>query len=302
MTIVENKVTGYLTANFSETETAWSSGSTYSYKSEARDGHYIYAYTGNANTNTTASPATFSQTDPLTPWVQMRPTNYWAMLDGRTDSQTAVLNQIVIEISDINYDYVSILDIDGINVAYELKDSVGTVVYSLTNNLQDESAIIDFYTYCFSPFLFKKNDLVSLPIYGGTSKLKITLNASTGNYAKIGRLVFGNSFFIADTAMGGSLGLESYSPRSVDPFGNATLTHIGAVNLQSFQVRLHTSLIPTIQRKIIALDAIPCLFIMDETVTSNVENLLTYGYWQDFNINHKGCNYSYASTTLKGLL
>jgi len=302
MTIVENKVTSYITANFSETETAWSSGSVYSYGSEARDGHYIYAYSGADLTNTTASPSTFLQTDPLCPWVLMRPSNYYAMLDGRTDSQTAVMNQIVIEIADDNYDYVALLDIDGISVAYELKDSLGNVVYTISQSLQDESSVVDFFTYCFNPFKFSRSSLKVLPIYGNGAKLKITLTNTTGYYAKIGRLVFGRSYFVGDTAMGGSLGLESYSIRNINVFGEYTATHIGAVNLDTFQVRVQTELIPNHKRKIIDLDAIPCLFIMDETINSNVENLLTYGTWQDFTTTHRGINYSYVSTTIKGIL
>lgn len=296
MTVVQNEVVSYYSANFSETETAWSSGSVYNYGAEARDGHYIYAYAGVSGTNTTLSPAND------TTWVEMRPTNYFAMLDGKTGTQTLNLNNIDIQVADSSYDVFSILNITGRSLYLKLTELTGsTVVYEETINLQDETGVVDFFSYCFSDFIFTNDVFRTLPIYGN-SRLQVKLTAETGTNAAIGRLVLGRSLYVGETGMGASLGIESYSTKDTNIFGETTLIHRGAVNLESYEVLVPTEKIPMLKRKAIELDAVPILFIMDESSDSNLENLQTFGYWQSFSILVKGRNKSAISLTVKGIL
>jgi hypothetical protein len=90
MTIVENKLTDYLSINVSETETAWSDTALYNYRDEVRYGHYIYGWAGEDNSNTTENPSFIYDRDKniYPQWVKLRATNYWAALDDKTSTQT----------------------------------------------------------------------------------------------------------------------------------------------------------------------------------------------------------------------
>jgi len=301
MKIVQNRTTSYLSANFTEDETQWLIGSLFNYTDEIRDGHYIYKYAGADGTNTTDSPAVNSLT--ITPsWVKIKPTNYYAMIDGETGTQTENAETITISITGINYDSFSLLEVVGTTIDIELYDnSTSAVVFEKTFDLQDESSIIDFFTYCFSEFTFTPSIYTdAIPLYTD-AKLTITIS-NAGSIAKCGRLVFGRSSYIGDTGYGANLGIESYSRKVVDEFGNTTLVHRGSVNLDSYEVQVPTQKIPLLKRKAQELDAIPILFVMDESPTSNTENLLNFGYWHSFSMLIPNSVKSSISLTIKGIL
>ena len=302
MKIVENQITSYISANFSESETAWLLASVFNYGDTIRDGHYLYQYAGQDGTNSILTPSVDSiGLNPV--WVEYAPSNYYAMLDGKTSNQTSNLNTIVITVACSNYDTISLLNIEGVSVDLSLYDNTSaSVVYTNSIDLTDTTEIVDFYTYCFNPFTFLPSIYVdTMPLYND-AELTITLTATTGSDAKIGRLVFGRSFYVGDTSYGASLGLESYSSKVTDEFGNVSLVHRGSVNLDTYQVYIPTNKVPMLIRKGQELDAIPILFIMDESSTSNLQNLLNYGYWQTFNMIIPNPVKSTMSITVKGIL
>lgn len=295
MRVIKNEITGFVSSNVTESETAWSSLSVYNRGDEARDGHYIYAYYGVDGTNTTTSPSL----NPLS-WLEQRPTNYWAALDGKTSTQTERANNITWEISTNNFDTISLLELQAKSVILTLTVSA-SVVYTISYDLQDESEIVDFYSYCFGDFDFKSSIYnQDTPLYlGGTLKIEII---NTGSTAKCGRLVCGRSFYVGETTYGSSLGLESYSTKQTDEFGTVSLVHRGAVNLDSFDVRVPTNKIPILKRKAIELDAVPILFVMDESTTSTTEHLLNFGYWNNMSMMLSNPKTSTISVTIKGIL
>ena len=299
MKIAKNEITGYLAINVTESETAWNALSLYNYGDEVRDGHYIYTYAGVDGTNTVSSPSVEALA-----WVETRPTNYYSMLDGNSTSQTTRTSPLIFDVEMHNYDVATLMNIEASDVLFELiLIATDEVIYSESFNTNDTSAIVDFYTYCFNEFdltnyVYNPN----LPLAGGDTKLRITVTKDGGGDVKVGRLCIGKSFYIGEVAYGVNLGLESYSVKTTDEFGNDTLVQRGAVELNSYDIRCATSKIPPLRRKAIELDAIPILFIGDETVGSNLEQLLTYGYWQNFSLVATNPTYSNISLTVKGVL
>jgi len=297
MKIAKNEITDYLAINVTEDEIAWDALSLYNYGDEARDGHYVYTYAGVDGTNTTSSPSV----DALA-WIETRPTNYYSMLDGKTSSQTIRTSPLIFDVTMGNYDTATLLNIEAETALFEIiLIATDEVIYSQSFDVGDESEIIDFYSYCFSDFVFA--DYIynqSIPLYGASAKLRITLTNTTD--VKVGRLVVGRSFYVGEVAYGVNLGLESYSVKTTDEFGNDTLIQRGAVELNSYDIRCTTNRLPTLKRKAIELDAVPVLFIADESDTSNLENLLAYGYWQNFALVATNPTYSSISLTVKGVL
>jgi len=301
MKIVENKTTDYLSANFTEDETLWDADSTYKYADELRWGHYIYKYAGNDDTNTDTNPQSNIDSNINVVWVKIRPTNYYAMLDGKTNTTTKVSESIQIEIDDVNYDTFALLGLVAKTITIDLfSDDENTVVFSKSIDLQDESDVVEFYSYCFGEFAFKPSVYVQIPIYSN-SKLIVNIDNET-EIAECGRLVFGRSIYIGDTGFNANLSIESYSRRVTDEFGNADLIHRGAVNLDSYEVEIPSNKVPMLRRIAVKYDAKPVLFIMDESENSNLENLLNFGYWQNFSILISNALKSTISVTIKGLL
>jgi len=303
MKILQNKITDYSYANFTENETLWDSNATYNYEDEARDGHYIYAYAGNDGTNTTDAPSLdFLKLAQNRKWIKIRPSNYYAMLDNETKTQTEVNDKINIEIQVKNYDAISLLDLDATSVKISLTDNAtSTEVYTKTIDMLDTSSIVDFYSYSFNE-IGKKPSLYidDIPLYSNAT-IKIVID-SNGSIAKCGRLVCGRTYYIGTTGYGANLNQESYSKKETDIFGNTSLAHSNSVNLDSYEVSVPTNSVPNIRRKFKELDAVAILFIMDESENSILDNLLTFGYYQSFSILIPDSQISTASLQIKGIL
>ena len=295
--VVKNEISDYLSINVTESETAWSSGAVYNRGDIRRDGHYLYAYAGLNGTNSTTSPSTSSS------WVYMYPTNYYRMIDGQTSQKTVKTGEpLVFEVSNLNRDSLSLLEVDGSEITIEIIEiATSTVLWSLSEEIRDESGIVDFYTYCFSGFDFKKDNYFELPLYGSDTKVKITVDNGASNSA-VGRLCFGQSYFLGETEFSGNLNIESYSVKSTNEFGETQLIQRGSVNLENFTLRVPIEKIPTLKRKRKELDAIPVLFVVDDSEDSKMENLQTYGYWSSFDISLSNKRFATINLGIKGVL
>jgi len=297
--ICPNEITDYLTANFTEDETEWLVGSVFNYGDEIRDGHYIYKYAGDNGTNTTDRPSIEADTQ-FADWTLWDPTNYYAMLDGETGTQTLNTDSIEITIDSLNYNTISLLEVIGTEVILELT-SGGIPVYNVTINLIDARDVSGETSYWFEPFSFKPSIYLENLPFVPNGILSITIN-NTGGNAGCGRLIHGRNYTIGETLYNSSLGLESYSRKSTDEFGKDTLVQVDSVNLDTHEVLIATNFIPELRRKMQELDAIPILFIMDESSTSNTENLLNFGFWETFNIGLSNPSKSVINLTIKGIL
>jgi len=302
MKLCKNDFEDYKSINVLEDETEWNINDVYQYADERRDGHYIYKYAGDNDTNTELSPSVIYERDkeiyPI--WVQIAPTNYYAMLDARTDSQTTQANDIVMTFDIQNQDTFSLLNLKAVSVTLSLYDnSLGAISY--TNNVvtQDESSVIDFYSYCFNEFVYTDSVYIDDIPLTQDGVLTVTID---GDSVGVGRLVIGKSIFIGDTDYGVSLGIESYSRRDIDTFGNVNLKQRGSVNIDTYSIKVPTSKVIELRSTAKKYDAIPLLFIGDESEDTIVENLLNFGYWTSFNMVLPNPVNSTLSLSIKGIL
>lgn len=295
MRIVKNEIMGFVSSNVTESETLWLATDLYNTLDERRYGHYMYVYSGLNGTNSATNPSIATDV-----WVKKSPTNYWAMLDGITSTQTSRADNITVEIATNNFDTLSLLEVEAKSIILTLTVA-DTVVYTQTYYLQNESEVVDFFSYCFSDFIFKTSMYSQdIPLYlGGTLKIEII---NPGLTAKCGRLVCGRSLYVGESKYGASLGLDSFSVKQKDEFGIETLVHRGAVNLDNYSIKIPTQKIPVLKKKMIEFDAIPLLFVFDESVNSKTEHLLNYGYYQNMSILLSNPVASTISLTVKGIL
>lgn len=302
MKVCKSAITDYLSINVAETEPEWTSGALFNYADEIRSGHFIYKYAGVDQTNTTDSPeVTYEQhKDAYSVWVRIRPTNYWAALDERGDTKTENADSLIIELDNRRCDTFAALGLECAAVTIELIDkTTSEVYYANAFNLLDRSARIDAYSHYFSPIELRTNIYDdSIPLLPNT-KLKITIE-SQGGIAKVGRLVFGQSYYVGKTLYPATLDYQSYSRFNTDVFGNTELKQIASLPVETYLIRTEASKIPSLKQKRKEMDAVPILFIMDESPDSILENLLIFGYFSsapivaqngtvaDINVNIKG--------------
>ena len=304
MKIVENKITDYLTINVTENETQWLITSLFEYGDYIRDGHFIYRYAGINNSNTDVSPYIDYETNKnLVPtWVLYGPTNYYAMLDGETSTRTIGGETLIFELSNERYDSFALIGLAATSVTIELLDiTTEDVIYTNSFDLLDRTDRVDAYTHYFLPIDLRDNVYDDNIYLIGNTKLKATIT-NTGSLAECGRLVFGSGFFVGDTQYGANLTQEMYSIQSVDVFGKDTLIKRGSANIDTHTVSIPTNKIPSLRKQAKVLEAIPILFVMDESEESELQNLLNFGYFRTFSMLLSNPKISIINLTIKGIL
>lgn len=291
MKITENKVTDYSSANFTENETLWSATPTvYDNGDTARFGHIIYKYAGISGTNSESDPSIDTND-----WLEFKTSNYYAMLGERTKDQTINPNSIIIEIAINRFDVIALLNIEATSVQVEvLGESFNTTIDTQFRE------VFNYTAFFFEPFIFEKNVFVPIPFYGNATA-RITVN-NIGGDAKVGRLVAGRSLDLGLSLFGASFDLESYSRIDTDEFGTTTLIHRDAVYNGSYDIQIPSQNIERLKIERKRLDAIPILFIGDDSENSVFQNLLSYGTWQGANMTLQNPTFSNMNLTIKELL
>ena len=305
MKIVKNQITDYVSINVENDETEWLSTNVYNFRDELRDGNFIYKYAGINGTNTELSPSVIYERDKeLAPiWVLTRPTNYFALLDDKSSTQTENAESLVFEVLNGRYETFSLLNLEAQSVMIELIDITTAEIYQTINfDLLDRSDRIDALSHYFNPIKLKTNVYADNIYLLGNTKLKVTI-LNGGDIAKCGRLIFGRSYYIGETQYdGATLDLQSFSRFETDTFGNTDLKQGNSIRTAKYNVKIPTNKIISVYDKRIEYDAIPLLFIADESSNSKLENLLLFGYFVSSPISIKNPVNSNIPVDIKGLL
>ncbi len=297
MLVFKNQVAGYLSANFTEDEPAWVISTPYSYGDEVREGHDIYkSRLSGTNTNTGNQPSL----SPLE-WKRVRPTNYFAQLDGYKLTQTVVANQIVIEIALNYFDAITLLELDAYSVRIEITDlNTNIKEYDQTFSLEDRSVVTDLFSYFYAPYSFRDSFYLRIPLYGN-GKAKITID-KTGSFAKCGLLSAGQTRYIGSLQWSPSFSLASYGRSVTDEFGYDDFVHYNSTYNDSYILNIQSGSLRPLQRLMKQYDFQPLIFIGHEKDNSKFENLVEYGRWQNVDIALDGPVISKISIKKKGII
>lgn len=268
-----------LSSNVTENDyAAWSAATTYALGDRAiyviADTHWIVESLQAGNLNHTPTGAT---TD--TWWLLVGNTNRWKMFDGVVQSQTTNADsiEVTIESTTERIDSIALFNIDCASVQVTVTDAVDGLVYDETVNMVAPSGITDWYAYFFEP-ITRITDYVftELPPYLGAD-IAVTIT-DTGATAKCGALVAGLSRNIGGTMYGAQTGIQDYSIKQVDAFGNYSILERAYNKRASFQVRVENSMIDELQTILAGYRATPVVYVGSDDYAST----MIYGYYKDF--------------------
>ena len=238
-------------------------------------------------------------TDISTPdWLDLGSTNRWRMFDDVVNSQTTLSSgDLVVTVTPGSVNAVALLNIVATSVKVELNDPSEGVVYSETVDLLSTSGITDWYAYFFYPIEMQTFVLLDdLPMYE-TAELTITLYGDGGDTA-CGVFACGLYRRLGCTVFGSTLGIDDYSKKDIDDFGNATLLEGKFSKRASFDVEISTENVDMVSSYLSELRATPCVWS-----GSGYFNATTvYGYYDSFDILLDNGVLSKCSISLKGLI
>lgn len=230
-------------------------------------------------------------------WLDLGPTNRYRMFDQTNSSQTVNGGSITVSIEVTGRaDSVALLNIAGATAQIIAETVEDGEIYNETFNLVSTSGITDWYQYFFEPIV-RKGDLTvyDLPINANPT-ITVTL-AEPGTEAKIGSLVVGQSQFLGETIHPAKLGIQDYSRKETDDFGNFTIIQRGFSRRGTFKVIIEEARMDAISATLTEYRAEAVVWLGVDVYTSS----WIYGFYRDFNFDLSNPEETYLNIELEGL-
>lgn len=231
-------------------------------------------------------------------WARADSTNRWRMFDSSTSSQTANVGAItVVETITGLADAVALLNVSCAEATVVMTDPTDGVVYNTTKSGVEISGIIDHYHYCFDPIM-RKTDLLfdDLPNYANVP-LTITLTGSASETVLCGLCFAGKTVDAGGTQYGMNLGIQDYSVKEQDAYGNYTINERSYSRKVNLLVNVNNGAVDALHNFLASFRAIPAVYIGSTMYGSS----FVFGFYKEFNIEIPHPAYSLCSIEIEGL-
>lgn len=251
--------------------------------------HHEYESLANSNTGHALSDAAW--------WLDLGYNRKWRMFDLSNSTQSSNADEIDVTIQvDGRANAVSLL-----NIAADTVQIIATTVsdgeiYNQTFDLTSDSGVNNWYDYFFEPII-RIGDLVisDLPIYANPA-IQVIASAA-GSTVRIGTMIVGQSIYLGVTVYGARVGIQDYSRKVTDDFGNWTIVERAFSKKADYKVWMDNAKIDATAAFLATIRATPCVFKGDGNYTA----LYIFGFFKDWSIEIPGPNKSYCNLSIEGL-
>lgn len=279
VTITDAMLTSSTVAEPYSGETAWNAATNYSLGTEVirTTTHRIYE-------NLIAGiDATTPETAP-TRWLDVGPTNRWAMFDTLRNSATTSTSTITVVLTPgVRVDSIALIGVIG-SVATLSMTSSGSPVYSSSENIVLRNTVT-WGGYFFGTFSYQGSVVrFDLPPFANGV---ITIDITTANgVAALGAAVIGTNVYVGQVLSQARSDALNFSTITRDAFGNATLVPRRSVPKTDQTLVTEPSRVDKLREVRSTLNAVPAVWSgMDDKATNpHFEALLVLGIYKEFSI------------------
>lgn len=232
-----------------------------------------------------------------TNWLDIAPSNKWAMFDNYVSTQTAATSPLTVVIKPGLVNGLALFGLVGTSLTVTVRDGLaGPVVYTTTISLED-SVVSDWYQYFFEPFTqLAEVVLTDLPPYGDAH---ITVSVTGSGTVKCGILAVGTTYAVGETQAGASVSITDYSRKVTDEFGTTTFVRRAYSRKMSATTWIASASMNKVMQVLADLRALPCVWI--GTTVEGLEPLTVFGFYKDFSIDVAYPTTSFCSMEIEGL-
>ena len=255
--------------------TAWSGATTYALGDRAINTttHRIYESLQASNTN--HDPTDITNTTGSAPWwLDVSPTNKWAMFDTQISTQSYADTSftVVIQPGYFNSVYFAKLEADTIDV--DILDAPGgSSIYSISYTLEG-SAPADYYEYFYDRFKPLTDFLITDLLQYNDAEITVTFNTTAGD-AKCGAMLLGDLVPLGTTLYGANAKPKTFSYIKIDEFGNNTIVRRKSAKDMTLDAYLDIEEATNVLEIITSLLDVPCLWIAANDI--NYAGLRVFG-------------------------
>lgn len=273
---------------------AWNSGTTYSVGNRViRTGtHRIYESLQDSNTNHTPED-NLSGDDPW--WLEVGPTNRWAMFDEKVGTQTVAATSLTVVLAPGRVNSLALLNIDAAQaVVTQVESSV--TIYSKTIDLTAPCAG-DWYSYFYSDIERVSDYVLGDLLPSATGTVQVVLSVPSGN-VKCGGLVVGMLALLGGTRFGARVGITDYSRKATDAFGNAIVVQRAFSKRNSVSLLIERGSVDAVVRLLSRYRATQVVWIGADNLYSS---LIVFGFFKEFQVDINGPKFSYCTLEIEGM-
>ena len=253
-------------------------------------------YESAANSNTGNDPATGNGTF----WIEVSATNKYKAFDGKLSDPATQADSIeyVINTGSNIINSMALFRLFADTARVVVEDNASNVVYDETYTLLDNSSVIDWYTYFFEPTSERLEQLLinDIPFYTNAT-ITITLE-NIGSTVEAGQVVLGQLTSLGRTAYGTEIGIEDFSRKDRDVFGNAIIIERAFAQTADYEVEIDTKDARRVQKFLAKYRTTPLVWIGQE---DDAYGLIVYGFYTQFSINLATPSISYTTIEVEGL-
>lgn len=228
-------------------------------------------------------------------WLDLGATNRMAMFDEVVGTRSTHADTVTVTVVPGSVvDSIALLNLAGQSATVTMTDPVDGVVYQRTVTVVDAD-VDNWFDWFFEDFEVRTSTvLLDLPKYGTAS---ITVTVAASGTAGIGALVMGKLTELGITLYTARVGIDDYSVKKKDDFGNYTVVERAFADNGEFPVLVETDNVTKIKRLLTDIRAKPVVWIAEATY----EATIIYGFYQTFDITYGDKYNSNMQITIEGM-
>ncbi|MQU58604.1 hypothetical protein GHO26_12525 [Pseudomonas helleri] len=286
-----------ISSNVPETDyPAWLVSATYALGDRVLLNHHIYEALAAVTAGVKPGEEVVDKDHPAK-WQDRGMDNRWRMFDSKVESLTTNPGTIEVTIRPgAVVNSLALFNLKGKSVTVTMVDALEGEVYRKEISLVD-AGVTNWYDWFFEPIGIRTDVVVLDMLAYGSANIVLTIDAGA-EVAAVGHVVIGAVKQIGTALYGSSVGINDYSRKSTDDFGNTVVIQRSFSNRADFDIALDTSEVTRVRRLLADLRATPVVWIGEESY----EATILFGFYKDFQIVFSGPTVSDCSITVEGVI
>lgn len=273
MEFVPQTITAYTSPQLTPEYDDWNNATTYIVGNKVIYGNYIWicSFAGSLN---------FEPKENSPHWTKWGTSNYWSLIDLRSQTLTVVSSDFVVEFDKIGIETLVIGYFKGTSILVEVLDSLDNVVFTESFSNPRREGLPSYLNWIHARFIdySSRSKVFYLPLFG--SKIRVTFSKGSYSNVQVGFMVGGRSTQMGKTIEGVKLGRTSYTIKNTDEFGITTITSRAKRKYHDFETSVSSDIAMNTLRIIENYEDTVMAFVIDNNPNSKYENIVTLGVYE----------------------
>ena len=273
MEFVPQTITSYTSPQITPEYSNWSELTSYIVGNKVIYGNYIWicSFAGSLN---------FEPKENSPHWTKWGVSNYWSLIDLRSQTLTVVNSDFVVEFDKAGIETLVIGYFKGTSILVEVLDYLDNVVFTESFSNPRREGLPSYLAWIHAKFIdySSRSKVFYLPLFG--SKIRVTFSKGSYSNVQVGFMVGGRSTQMGKTIEGVKLGRTSYTIKNTDEFGITTITSRAKRKYHDFETSVSSDIAMNTLRIIENYEDTVMAFIIDNNPNSKYENIVTLGVYE----------------------